>query len=122
ARARTFGFVNQAAALAGRGGAGLAARLAAGDSGAATSALREAVVIFDESSGPYRLLENEVAKHKLLDLIGDFALYGGPPLGRVVARRPGHTATQRIVQQPPAPGILSERGAQDSAGPPRCLA
>jgi UDP-3-O-[3-hydroxymyristoyl] N-acetylglucosamine deacetylase len=109
APARTFGFANQAAALTGRGRAGLAARLAAGDAGAATLALREAVVIFDESPVAYRLLENETAKHKLLDLIGDFALYGGPPRGRVVARRPGHTATHRIVQQALASGILSER-------------
>ena len=108
APARTFGFVNHAAALAKRGRAGLAARLAAGESGA-TLALREAVVIFDESPGPYRLLENEVAKHKLLDLIGDFALYGGPPIGRVVARRPGHTVTHRIVRQALASGILSGR-------------
>ncbi len=34
---------------------------------------------------------NEPARHKLLDLIGDLALIGMPIIGRVIASHPGHT-------------------------------
>ncbi len=34
--------------------------------------------------------DNECARHKLLDLIGDFALAGLPLKARVIARKPGH--------------------------------
>ncbi|MFT5802339.1 MAG: UDP-3-O-[3-hydroxymyristoyl] N-acetylglucosamine deacetylase, partial [Nonlabens sp.] len=36
--------------------------------------------------------ENEPARHKLLDIIGDIALIGKPIKGRIVATKPGHTA------------------------------
>ena len=36
--------------------------------------------------------ENEPARHKLLDIIGDLALIGKPIKGRIVATKPGHTA------------------------------
>jgi UDP-3-O-[3-hydroxymyristoyl] N-acetylglucosamine deacetylase len=123
APARTFGFVSQTAELARRGRAGLATRPAArsdddpgkspaGEKSLAAlreAALREAVLIFDESAPPPRVGENEIARHKLLDLIGDLTLYGGPPLGRIAARRPGHTATHRIVRRALDCGILSRR-------------
>ncbi len=35
--------------------------------------------------------ENEPARHKLLDLIGDLALIGRPLKGRIIATRPGHS-------------------------------
>jgi UDP-3-O-[3-hydroxymyristoyl] N-acetylglucosamine deacetylase/3-hydroxyacyl-[acyl-carrier-protein] dehydratase len=35
--------------------------------------------------------ENEPARHKLLDLIGDLALVGKPIKGKIVATKPGHT-------------------------------
>ena len=35
-------------------------------------------------------MENEPAKHKLLDLLGDLALAGKPIKGRIVAKYPGH--------------------------------
>lgn len=35
--------------------------------------------------------DNEPARHKLLDLIGDLALIGRPLKGKVIATRPGHT-------------------------------
>ncbi|MDE6338210.1 MAG: UDP-3-O-acyl-N-acetylglucosamine deacetylase, partial [Muribaculaceae bacterium] len=35
--------------------------------------------------------DNEPARHKLMDIIGDLALIGRPIKGRVVAIRPGHT-------------------------------
>ena len=34
--------------------------------------------------------ENEPARHKLLDLLGDLALIGRPLRGKVIANRPGH--------------------------------
>jgi UDP-3-O-[3-hydroxymyristoyl] N-acetylglucosamine deacetylase len=59
--------------------------------------------LFDPRIAPGK---NEIAGHKLLDLIGDLALYGGPPKGRIVARRPGHTATHAVVQKALADGVL----------------
>ncbi|MCC8037610.1 MAG: bifunctional UDP-3-O-[3-hydroxymyristoyl] N-acetylglucosamine deacetylase/3-hydroxyacyl-ACP dehydratase [Bacteroidales bacterium] len=35
--------------------------------------------------------ENEPARHKLLDVIGDIALIGRPLKGKIIATRPGHT-------------------------------
>ncbi|MDR3093844.1 MAG: bifunctional UDP-3-O-[3-hydroxymyristoyl] N-acetylglucosamine deacetylase/3-hydroxyacyl-ACP dehydratase [Bacteroidales bacterium] len=42
---------------------------------------------------------NEPARHKLLDLIGDFALIGKPIKGRIVATRPGHAANNQMARQ-----------------------
>ncbi|MFO0670222.1 MAG: UDP-3-O-acyl-N-acetylglucosamine deacetylase [Polyangiaceae bacterium] len=50
---------------------------------------------------------DEPARHKLLDLIGDLALHGGPPRGEIVARRPGHAATHVAVARALADGILA---------------
>lgn len=36
--------------------------------------------------------ENEPARHKLLDLIGDLTLIGKPIKGKIVATKPGHTS------------------------------
>lgn len=36
--------------------------------------------------------ENEPARHKLLDIIGDLTLLGRPIKGKIVARKPGHTS------------------------------
>jgi UDP-3-O-[3-hydroxymyristoyl] N-acetylglucosamine deacetylase len=110
APARTFGFQKHGPSLWQRGRAVLAARSGA-DPGAA-KAFSRAVIVFDEAaavSTPGEPLPSgsEVARHKLLDLIGDFALYGGPPQGRVFARRPGHTASHRIIREALALGILS---------------
>ena len=41
---------------------------------------------------------NEPARHKLLDLIGDLALLGKPILGRIVAKKPGHTANVEFAR------------------------
>lgn len=43
--------------------------------------------------------ENEPARHKLLDLIGDLALIGRPIRGRVIATRPGHSINTRFAKQ-----------------------
>ena len=42
--------------------------------------------------------ENEPARHKLLDIIGDIALVGRPILGRITALRPGHTANNQFAR------------------------
>jgi UDP-3-O-[3-hydroxymyristoyl] N-acetylglucosamine deacetylase len=64
------------------------------------------VVLGDEILAAGRAFEaDEPARHKLLDLVGDLFLHGGPPLGRVHARRPGHRATHEALR------IATERGA-----------
>ena len=42
--------------------------------------------------------ENEPARHKLLDIIGDMALIGKPIKGRIVATRPGHTINNKFAR------------------------
>jgi beta-hydroxyacyl-ACP dehydratase FabZ len=42
---------------------------------------------------------NELARHKLLDLLGDFALLGKRIKGRVWATRPGHFANTEFMKQ-----------------------
>lgn len=86
ANARTFGWAREHEAL-----------LA---SGRARGVDLDSVLVFDERApmaGCRAAGEAEPARHKLLDLIGDLSLYGGPPRGSIEAERPGHTATHRIV-------------------------
>ena len=42
--------------------------------------------------------ENEPARHKLLDIIGDMALIGRPIKGRIIATRPGHTINNMFAR------------------------
>jgi UDP-3-O-[3-hydroxymyristoyl] N-acetylglucosamine deacetylase/3-hydroxyacyl-[acyl-carrier-protein] dehydratase len=42
--------------------------------------------------------DNECARHKLLDVIGDFALAGHPIKGRIVAYKPGHKINTTAVK------------------------
>src|SRR5688500_3099640 len=42
--------------------------------------------------------ENEPARHKLLDIIGDLTLLGKPIKGKIVARKPGHTANVEFTK------------------------
>lgn len=42
--------------------------------------------------------DNEPARHKLMDVIGDLALLGRPIRGRVVAVRPGHTINNKFTR------------------------
>ncbi len=48
----------------------------------------------------------ELARHKLLDLMGDLFLHGGPPRGLISATRPGHAATHRAVREALDRGLL----------------
>jgi UDP-3-O-[3-hydroxymyristoyl] N-acetylglucosamine deacetylase/3-hydroxyacyl-[acyl-carrier-protein] dehydratase len=43
--------------------------------------------------------DNEPARHKLLDLIGDIALLGRPIKGKIIATRPGHTINNKFARQ-----------------------
>lgn len=43
--------------------------------------------------------ENEPARHKLLDIIGDMALIGKPIKGRIIATRPGHSINNKFARQ-----------------------
>lgn len=85
APARTFCFLRDVAAMRKRG-------LALGGS------LDNAVVV-DESGTMNRLrFPDEFVRHKTLDLIGDLALLGTPVIGRVVARKAGHSLHARLVE------------------------
>ena len=42
--------------------------------------------------------DNEPARHKLMDVIGDIALIGRPLKGRIVAVRPGHTINNKFTR------------------------
>jgi UDP-3-O-[3-hydroxymyristoyl] N-acetylglucosamine deacetylase len=96
--ARTFGFRRDGPALmkAGRArGVDPAAVMVLDDEGAV------------EAPGlPAR--PGEFARHKLLDLVGDLYLFGGPPIGEIRAVRPGHGATHRAVAVALEQGILAK--------------
>lgn len=44
------------------------------------------------------VFENEPARHKLLDIIGDLSLIGLPIKGKVIAQKPGHTFNTRVAK------------------------
>ena len=77
APARTFGYLHEVEGLRARG-------LALGGS-------LENALVFD-ADGPMQPLRwpNEVVRHKVLDLIGDFALLGAWPRCEIVAIKSGH--------------------------------
>jgi UDP-3-O-[3-hydroxymyristoyl] N-acetylglucosamine deacetylase len=52
---------------------------------------------------------DEPARHKLLDLMGDLYLHGGPPLGVVRATRPGHAANLEAFRRAVASGVVAPR-------------
>ncbi len=45
------------------------------------------------------IFSNEPARHKLLDLIGDFALVGMPVKGKILATRPGHSSNIEFAKK-----------------------
>ena len=49
---------------------------------------------------------DEPVRHKLLDLIGELFLYGGPPRGVVRATRPGHYVTHEAMRRAIAEGLV----------------
>jgi len=96
--ARTFGFAYEVEALAARG---LASHVAP----------ESVVVVTDENilHAGRAFLADEPARHKLLDLVGDFFAHGGPPRGRIAAHRPGHRATHDAVARSLNEGIMDRR-------------
>lgn len=86
APARTFGFLSEIEKLYSKG-------LAAGGS-------LENAVVFDDNApiNPLRF-ENEPARHKLLDSVGDFALLGRPLRASIELHRPGHAFIVRVVKK-----------------------
>lgn len=44
------------------------------------------------------VFDNEPARHKLLDIIGDIALVGKPIKGRIIATRPGHKINNQLAR------------------------
>jgi UDP-3-O-[3-hydroxymyristoyl] N-acetylglucosamine deacetylase len=86
AGARTFGFLRDVEAMRAQG-------LARGGS-------LENALVYDED-GPMQPLQwpNEVVRHKVLDLIGDFALLGAWPQCEVIAIKSGHAMHARITRE-----------------------
>jgi UDP-3-O-[3-hydroxymyristoyl] N-acetylglucosamine deacetylase len=95
ATARTFGFEHELGDLLARG--------------LASHVTKESVVVFVKDSvlasgAPFTA--DEPARHKLLDLVGDLYLHGGPPRGRLRATRPGHAATHEVIVRALAEGLI----------------
>jgi UDP-3-O-[3-hydroxymyristoyl] N-acetylglucosamine deacetylase len=88
APARTFGFSKELDAMR--------------DMGLIRGASLESAVCFTESGvmndGGLRF-PDEPCRHKVLDLIGDFALLGRPLLGHVIAERAGHALHVAMVHK-----------------------
>ncbi len=94
APARTFAFAREIDALAERG-------LAKHIPPSSVVVLGDAILTAGAPFTP-----DEPARHKLLDLIGDSYLHGGPFVGRLRATRPGHSATHTAMRHAWASGWL----------------
>jgi UDP-3-O-[3-hydroxymyristoyl] N-acetylglucosamine deacetylase len=98
ATARTFGFDHEVEHLLARG--------------LANHVTPESVVVICKdrilsAGAPFEA--DEPARHKLLDLIGDLYLHGGPPRGLIRATRPGHAATHEAMRRAVMDGVLIDR-------------
>jgi UDP-3-O-acyl N-acetylglucosamine deacetylase len=79
APARTFGFVKHMRMMDEMGLAG-------------GGKLSNVILLDDEKVvNPPLRFENEFVRHKILDVIGDFYLFGRPFKGKIIARQTGHT-------------------------------
>src|SRR6266850_74400 len=88
APARTFGFYHEVEKLQASG-------LVRGGSLENAIVLTETGMLNDTSLR----FADEFVRHKMLDLLGDFALIGQPVLGRLVANRAGHALHTRFVAE-----------------------
>jgi UDP-3-O-[3-hydroxymyristoyl] N-acetylglucosamine deacetylase len=88
APARTFGFYNEVEKLQSNG-------LIRGGSLENAIVLTESGMLNDTSLR----FPDEFVRHKILDLLGDFALIGQQVLGRLVAYRAGHALHTRFVSE-----------------------
>ncbi len=87
APARTFGFLKDIAALEQMGLAG-------------GGRLHNCILIGDEGVVNTQLrMDREFARHKILDIMGDFFLLGRPIQGRIVARMTGHGDNVALLKQ-----------------------
>ena len=87
APARTFGFVKDMKAMAAMG-------LASG------GRLDNCILIDDERIVNTQLrFANEFARHKILDIMGDFYLLGRPIRGRITARMTGHSDNIALLRK-----------------------
>jgi UDP-3-O-[3-hydroxymyristoyl] N-acetylglucosamine deacetylase len=106
ASARTFGFLEQEAALR--------------NMGLIRGASRDNCIVLTTEgveNGPLRF-PNEFVRHKVLDLIGDLALLGQRLIGRVVADRAGHAMHTALVSRLLKDHSLWEEAADDVAAEP----
>jgi UDP-3-O-[3-hydroxymyristoyl] N-acetylglucosamine deacetylase len=95
APARTFGFTREIDELLERG--------------LARHVTPESVVVLGDFGALSRgapFLEDEPARHKLLDLVGDLFVHGGPPIGFLRATRPAHRATHEAMTKAMDLGIV----------------
>lgn len=92
APARTFAFERDIDAM-------LSAGLAASVDPASVSVVTERGVL---GGAP-----DEPARHKLLDLLGDLYLWGGPFVGRVIFERPGHSTNHAVAREAIARGLVA---------------
>lgn len=71
------------------------------EAGLALGGTLENAVVFDDdailSPGGLRYVDEPV-RHKMLDVVGDLALVGGPILGRYTGKRAGHALTNRLLR------------------------
>ncbi len=88
APARTFGFYSDVEKLQANG-------LIRGGSLENAIVLTETGMLNDTSLR----FSDEFVRHKVLDLLGDFALIGQPVLGRLIANRAGHALHTRFVAE-----------------------
>jgi UDP-3-O-[3-hydroxymyristoyl] N-acetylglucosamine deacetylase len=86
APARTFGLRSEVDAL-------LAAGLAKGGS------LDNAIIVEDDGYSTPLRFENELARHKLLDLLGDLYLSGSLPRADIIAVKPSHTLNVALASK-----------------------
>jgi UDP-3-O-acyl N-acetylglucosamine deacetylase len=87
APARTFGFIDEIKGLQAEGlgqGGSLDNFIMLGENGAVNTEFR---------------LENELARHKILDIIGDLYLAGAPIYGKVKAHKTGHRHTIALLRE-----------------------
>ena len=108
---RTFVFLHELEALAAAGlvkGGDVDNAIVIVENPVSDEQLQRLSVLFDKkdikvTGGYLNNLElratNEMARHKLLDLLGDFALLGMRIKGSVMATRPGHFANTEFMKQ-----------------------
>ena len=58
-------------------------------------------IVLDNDNNPINhfLFDNELAKHKMIDFIGDLGALGFPVIGRIECSKPGHTINNLFVRK-----------------------